>query len=561
MSDKRITYLEVSSGDPARARELVSLRYPGSQLVELSHRELRDKGWKGQIKSFRALKGLAVVFYFDSFADSKQLELIPWLGILHGCGETAIVDRLGTWRVYRRRDWAWMLPKTFLGLLADGIVFLFWLGYLKLCLLRRPQKAKSSSGDHAVAYLFPFPLVAVLAGGAASHIRGFLSGLAANRAICRIFSGIPLPTESYPVELIPNRRTFSVFWESAMLSYNFSFARSVRHELRQQRPALLYQRHGRFSVAGAVLSRQLSIPLVLEYNGSEVWMSEYWDPARFRTWLRLCEEVALKAASLVVVVSEPLKEELLARGIPAERVLVNPNGVDPDFFYPGCGGAALRKNLGFEQKDIVVGFVGTFSHWHGVEVLRDAIRVILNRKQPVSLRFLLVGHGNLQPEMRNSLQDYEANRQVFFTGLVPHEEVRYYLDAADILVSPHVPMPDGRPFFGSPTKLFEYMAMGKGIVASNLDQLAKVLEHDVTGWMVEPGGVAQLADGIQHLAGDDQLRTRLGRSAREVAVNNHSWRHNSYLVLRNSQLCANASVASSLTAVAEHGSGPERSTA
>jgi glycosyltransferase involved in cell wall biosynthesis len=87
-------------------------------------------------------------------------------------------------------------------------------------------------------------------------------------------------------------------------------------------------------------------------------------------------------------------------------------------------------------------------------------------------------------------------------------------------------MPDGSKFFGSPTKLFEYMAMGKGIVASRLDQLAEVLEHGRTAWLVTPGNAEELATGILHLALDRAKREALGAAARQAAVERHSWSRN-----------------------------------
>ncbi len=531
MCNRKIVYLDVSTGDVSKARVLVAARYPHLQLVELSHRELRDGGWKGQIKFFRSLQGQTLVFYFNSLADCKQKELIPWLGMLHRCRETAIVDCTADWRIYRRRDWAWIFPKTLFALLADIAVFLFWLLYLKLWSLRPAPQRKPSRSESSVAYLFPFPLNSVLAGGAASHIRGVLSGLAANQSPCRIFSGADLPADAYPVELIPVRRKLSVFWESTMLSYNLFFARSVQRKLKTERPSVLYQRHGRFCVAGAILSRRIKVPLVLEYNGSEVWMAGYWDPARFHTWLRLCEEVVLKAASLIVVVSDPSKNELLARGVPAERVLVNPNAVDPEYFHPGCGGEQVRKDLGLSPQETVVEFVGTFSQWHGIGVLQEGIARLLQKPQLHNLTFLLVGQGPLHDEMRAFLRSEEASGKVIFTGLVPHDRVRNYLDAADILVSPHVPMPDGSPFFGSPTKLFEYMAMGKAIVASNLDQIAKVLNHGATAILSKPGDVHQFVEAVELLANDPHLRDVLGKRARAVAIEKHTWVRNTENVL------------------------------
>jgi glycosyltransferase involved in cell wall biosynthesis len=137
-----------------------------------------------------------------------------------------------------------------------------------------------------------------------------------------------------------------------------------------------------------------------------------------------------------------------------------------------------------------------------------------------------MGNGLLHGEMRSALAVYEKTGEVIFTGSLPSDKVADYLDASDILVSPHIPMPDGSRFFGSPTKLFEYMAMGKGIVASRLEQLAEVLEHDRTGWLVTPGNVEELAEAIRHLALDPAKREALGTAARQAAVERHSWARN-----------------------------------
>ena len=531
MSEISTVYLHLWTGDATRARELAGARYPAATIVELSHRELREGGWKGQLKAFRALQGQAIIFFFASFADSKQTELIQWSGLFHRCRETAMVDGAGNWRVYRRRDWFWILPKTAFSVLADLAVFVFWFLHLKLWTRRAQPVRAQMPRSPEVAYLFPYPLDAVVAGGAVSHIRGVLGGLSANGICCRIFSGTQLPVEVFSQQLIPRRRKFYVFWESVMLSYNFRFAREVQRLCQADRPTLLYQRHGRFSVAGAILARRLRVPLVLEYNGSEIWMADYWDPTRFRAWLRMCEDVMLKSASAIVVVSQPLKDELVQRGFAAERVLVNPNAVDPTYFRPDCGGGTLRKELGFGADDIVIEFVGTFSHWHGVEVLQQCVARLLDKDLSGRIRVLLVGQGPLHGEMREFLKGHEASRSVIFAGLVQHGKVREYLDAADILVSPHVPMPDGRPFFGSPTKLFEYMSMGKAIVASNLDQLAQVLTHNDTAILTQPGSVDEFEDAVRLLVGDERLRERLGRRAREVAIERHTWAKNAANVI------------------------------
>jgi glycosyltransferase involved in cell wall biosynthesis len=226
--------------------------------------------------------------------------------------------------------------------------------------------------------------------------------------------------------------------------------------------------------------------------------------------------------------------------------MVNPNAVDPMVFQPGCGGDDVRRQFRWAPSDVVVGFLGTFHYWHGINVLERAIQQLLRDEATDEvvgkLRFLLVGEGLLRAEMRTNLKPYLGSK-VFFTGVIPHDRVPAYLDAVDVLVSPHVPMPDGQPFFGSPTKIFEYMAMAKGIVASNLDQLSLVLKHEKSAWLVEPGSVNELASAIALLARNPALRNQLGHNARASALAEHTWRKNAERVLARSRASAAQEIA------------------
>jgi glycosyltransferase involved in cell wall biosynthesis len=114
---------------------------------------------------------------------------------------------------------------------------------------------------------------------------------------------------------------------------------------------------------------------------------------------------------------------------------------------------------------------------------------------------------------------------------VGHNRVPGLLDACDILVAPHVPLADGSEFFGSPTKIFEYMAMGKGIVASRLGQIGEVLVDGETALLVEPGDVEELKEAILSLVQDKSLREALGMRVRAVAEREHTWTHNAQRVL------------------------------
>ena len=531
-----LVYLIVWSGTDQDASRFVQSHYQYAEVVRLSERALRERGWKGQLKELRNLKGHALLFFFESLDDASSIRrLLVLSGLVHRCRETVIADSRGRYEAYSGRHLLLQIPTIGLCVVADLFVLVFaWL-FLRIALIvaRMSPPSRTAKGyDFDLAYLVPFPLDRTVEGGSMSHLRGFVTGLAKNNARCEIFSGRELLGLPFESQSIPARRSYFLFWESLMLSYNFRFAYQVRRKLGNKRPKAFYQRHRRFVFAGVLLSWWTGTPFILEFNSSEKWTAKHWDPARFVPWLGLAEDLALAAASVIIVVSEALRTELVDRGVPENKILVNPNGVDPTRFKPNSGGMQLRSALGIGNDEVVVSFAGSFSYWHGVEILEKAIASILDGEaEGTKIRFVLVGTGPLAAEMQRRLKSEISSGCVIFTGLIPQDEVIRYLDASDILVSPHVPLPDGRPFFGSPTKLFEYMAMAKAIIASNLDQLASVIVDNETGMLVPPGDALALAKAIVALAGTPLLRERLGQNARAAAQRDHTWSNNAHNVL------------------------------
>jgi len=532
MTTRNTVYLYVWSGDAQRARACVIARYPGSEIREFPHRRLRESTFPERIRLLHGFRGRALVFHFQSLADLRYRQMLECTHFLHRCHETVLCDGGGRWEPMRSLPLLRSAPGVLFDILRDVKTLAVWWLYLRLRFIHaKPASAHPGASEPEIAYLIPSAASMGSSGGAISHIRGFLEGLRAAGRTCRVFTGTPLAQDAYENEIVSAPKRSYFFWEAAKLSYNFVFADGVQEHLASAVPQALYQRHSRFSIAGALLSRRLDVPLILEYNGPEVWIADHWDPSPFRSLIRLCEAVTLQCAARIIVVSQPLKTELLERGIPADRIRVNPNGVDPNYFYPGRGRELGRKQLGVLADEVLIGFVGSFSLWHGIEILQRAIIGLLSDRVRCRLRFVLIGDGLLHGEMRSALTAYEKTGEVIFTGPLAREKVAEYLDASDILVSPHVPMPDGSRFFGSPTKLFEYMAMGKGIIASRLEQLAEVLEHDRTAWLVTPGDVEELADAILGLALNPAKREALGSAARLVAVERYSWAQNVALAL------------------------------
>ncbi|MFN3399702.1 MAG: glycosyltransferase [Ferrovibrio sp.] len=189
-----------------------------------------------------------------------------------------------------------------------------------------------------------------------------------------------------------------------------------------------------------------------------------------------------------------------------------------------------RYNL---RDDVVIGFIGTFGKWHGADVLAKAYGRLLTARPDLHfrLRLLMIGDGPGRAAAEAVLVQADLADRAVFTGLVPQDQGPAHLAACDILASPHVPNPDGTPFFGSPTKLFEYMARAKPIVASELDQIGQILQAGKTALMVPPGDEGALADALGTLVDNPDLRVRLGCGAREVVVAKYDWRAHTQRIL------------------------------
>nr|AGC09662.1 putative group 1 glycosyl transferase [uncultured bacterium] len=355
----------------------------------------------------------------------------------------------------------------------------------ELLTLERDTYRFSKTHTSRIVYLRATPGPGTQAGGAASHIKGVVEALTALGSEIEIISNDEIAgfdASKYRFTIIPPE-TVGATRALFDIHNNLVFTRAAVPLIERAQPDFIYQRYARFSWAGVVAAARVRRPLFLEYNGSEVWVGRHWDHVGSLELLERYERLNLRAAARIFVVSDVERKNLEERGVPGGKIVVNPNGVDSERFRPGIGGGEVRREFEIGESEVVAGFVGTFGPWHGVVQLAEAIKLV-PAKLPV--RFVLVGSGSLHGEVERLLQAEVTSQRVIFPGTVPRWRVPELLDACDILVSPHIPLADGSDFFGSPTKVFEYMAMGKGIVASRLGQIGEVLSHDQTALLVEP---------------------------------------------------------------------------
>ena len=392
-----------------------------------------------------------------------------------------------------------------------------------------PQKIAHKSLDLSKppVYMRTILTYNVCAGGSVGHIAGVLNNLGKFTAPPIFLTTDYLPTVKKEIEthIIKPKRKIKYSNELLYMDFNKTIVTESLKILKGIKPAFIYQRCSLFDYSGIKLSKHYRVPFIFEYNGSEVWVCRHWgNPLTFETLAYKIELCNLMIADLIIVVSKTLKCQLVERGIDPEKILLNPNGVEPTSYSPEIDGTEVRRKYNLDNKT-VIGFIGTFGPWHGAEVLAEAFGELLNRypEYKKTVRLLMVGDGATMHSVKKYINQYNVEAFSSFAGLIPQEKGPKYLAAADILVSSHVLNPDGTPFFGSPTKLFEYMAMGKGIIASDMDQIGEILEHKKTAWMVKPNNVDTLVEGLKVLIDDENLRTNMGESARKEVIAKYTW--------------------------------------
>jgi glycosyltransferase involved in cell wall biosynthesis len=375
-------------------------------------------------------------------------------------------------------------------------------------------------------------------GGSVAHTSGVINSLS-NLLKLDIFSNDDLAGVKPKINIISPGFLKMIPFRLGEIFYSMKIIKNLKAKI--QNYNFIYQRYSGLSFAGAYLSKKYDIPLILEFNSSDVWQMKHWykqsSPlktllARTVNSIKLpvvsyIEEYNLRNAFLIVVVSSSLKENLIKKGIHSEKILVNPNGVDPQKYSPEIKGDEIKKKYKLEHYQ-VVGFIGTFREWHGVTQMAESINLFfqLNPEKKETVKFLLIGDGRLMPSVKELIYKGGYSDNVIFAGLVPQDQGPKYMGACDILLSPHIKNPDGTKFFGSPTKLFEYMAMGKPIIASNLDQIGDILKHKKTAYLVTPGNIEQLANAIRLLFEDNELREEIGKNARIEILEKYIWDKN-----------------------------------
>ncbi len=302
----------------------------------------------------------------------------------------------------------------------------------------------------------------------------------------------------------------------------------IAHRLEQVakrvRPHILHAHSPVLNAIPAVrVGRRLGIPVVYELRA-------LWEDAavnhgtaregglRYRL-SRGLETWALKRADAVTTICEGLRDEILARGVPAAKVTVIPNAVDINgFSVGGTPEPQLRQQLGLDDA-MVLGFIGSFYAYEGLTILLRATQQLLARGERV--RVLLVGGGRQEPELKQLAAQLGIADQVVFAGRVPHSEVQRYYDLIDVLVYPRLSM--RLTELVTPLKPLEAMAQGRLLIASDVGGHREMIKPGETGTLFKAGDPGALVEAVLALAKTPERWPAIKAAARRYVETERNW--------------------------------------
>jgi PEP-CTERM/exosortase A-associated glycosyltransferase len=236
--------------------------------------------------------------------------------------------------------------------------------------------------------------------------------------------------------------------------------------------------------------------------------------------VRALETQALKRADHVTTICEGLRQDIVGRGIPAQRVTVIPNAVDAaSFQVGGVADEELKARLGLAGRT-VVGFIGSFYAYEGLDLLLDALPSILGALPDV--RVLLVGGGPQDAALQARAAALGVADKVVFAGRVPHAAVNRYYDLVDVLAYPRHSM--RLTELVTPLKPLEAMAQGRLLVASDVGGHRELIEHGRTGILFRAGDRDALAAAVVGLVRDRASWPRLRAAGRRFVESERTWK-------------------------------------
>ncbi len=298
-----------------------------------------------------------------------------------------------------------------------------------------------------------------------------------------------------------------VIYECMEILYNIYGVYKLYKQVTHHKPVFIYERYALFNAAGLIISKLYNIPLIEEVNAPLSQEKAKYDTLVLKKMAAWFERLICANAYKTIVVSTPLKKIMASSGISETQLAVIPNGVNNECFNPEIDGSKIREQFKLKGKTII-GFVGWFRKWHGLEELLEvfAEREMIKK----NIHIILVGDGPAYDDLMEIAKNNSIlNTGVTFAGQVKRESVPEHIAAFDIALQPDV------TDYASPIKMFEYISMGKGVVAPRKDNITEILSDDYPG-LFEPGNWQDMANTIIDSAASLDKIQKLSESALKI---------------------------------------------
>lgn len=305
-------------------------------------------------------------------------------------------------------------------------------------------------------------------------------------------------------------------FELAELAYNIPAYWRLRREADAFNPDVIYERYNLFLLAGLVFKRRRGIPMLMEINSPLAAERTEFGGLRLKGIARRCEALLWRGADVALPVTQVLAKHVYRVRDDRGGVHVVPNGANLEHVPSKAEVEAVRTRFGLRKGDVVLGFVGFIRAWHGVGWALEALVDL-----PSHVHLLVVGDGPALGQLQERADALGVGARVHFAGRTPHHEVAAHMQCFDIALQ------TASVAYASPLKLFEYMGLGRAIVAPDQPNIREVLTHGVDALLFRPEDQASFREAINQLCSDVPKRLRLGKAALASVRNTPlTWAHN-----------------------------------
>lgn len=308
-------------------------------------------------------------------------------------------------------------------------------------------------------------------------------------------------------------------YEMAELLYSIPAYLKLHKAYRTHRPDFLYERYQSFMLAGRWLKRTTGIPFFCEVNAPLTQERQQHGTLRLPGLARWCDGLIWRAADKVLPVTKVLAQHVIEEGVDDVQIEVIPNGANMALLGAAPRPETAKQALRLDGQT-VLGFTGFIRDWHGID------RVLPLLEQQPRACLLVVGDGPARASIEAQAKALNLGERVHFTGFVERAEVARYVAAFDIALQPDVVA------YASPLKLFDYLGLGKPVVAPDTPNIREVLTHTQNAYLFDADAPDAFRAAVQHLLEDEALCAALSKAALEtISAGGYEWSANARRVV------------------------------